>query len=392
MATKQKSGLYRTKVKIGVGPDGKDIVKWVSGKTKKELEDAKREVIAYYITGTGLENDKLFGEYAKIWFEHKIKGLSPSSIESYRTALNKDILPVFGVRKLRAIKPSELQRFLDGYAGMSATKITMIQASLKGIFSSACNDRILASNPMREVKKPKASEAKEKPALTEEQRARLIDVAETNPEGAYLAAMYFLGARPGEIRGLRWGDFDWDDGCVYIQRDIDYKAGGTAGDVKNRSSRRRVPVPDELRAVLTPLRGEPDSYLFPGELSGTALSKSSAEKLWVRLMLAAEMVNKLEPGKTCFPDFDIRSQYEPIITPHVLRHNYVTMCWENGIDVYTTMKLVGHKSIKTTMDIYTHLSNKQMEEAKSQVQLMFSKKSATRRSCTKVALHKEEGE
>ena len=48
MPKKQKSGLYRTKVKVGTDHTGKHIVKWVSGKTQKELEDAKREVIAHY--------------------------------------------------------------------------------------------------------------------------------------------------------------------------------------------------------------------------------------------------------------------------------------------------------------------------------------------------------
>ena len=68
MPKKQKSGLYRTKVKIGVDAGGKDIFKYVSGRTKKELEDAKREVIARYIGNTGLNDDVLFGKYAQDWY------------------------------------------------------------------------------------------------------------------------------------------------------------------------------------------------------------------------------------------------------------------------------------------------------------------------------------
>ena len=48
------------------------------------------------------------------------------------------------------------------------------------------------------------------------------------------------------------------------------------------------------------------------------------------------------------------------ITPHCIRHNYATVCWERGIDPYTTMRLMGHSSIKTTMDIYTHLNERRM--------------------------------
>ncbi|MBO7669752.1 MAG: hypothetical protein J6S60_04095, partial [Oscillospiraceae bacterium] len=50
-----------------------------------------------------------------------------------------------------------------------------------------------------------------------------------------------------------------------------------------------------------------------------------------------------------------------------------TMCWEAGLDPYTTMRLVGHSSIKTTMDIYTHLSDAQAAAAADRVQDMFTK-------------------
>lgn len=372
MAKKQSSGLYRTKVKIGVDAAGKDIVKWVSGKTKKELEEAKQEVIRHFVEGDGMEEDQLFGLYAQTWFKAKTAGLSASSTESYRTALNKDILPVFGKRNMRAIKPSELQEFLAGFAGMSASKITMIKATLHGVFEAACVDRILKDNPMDHVKKPAHAEAKEKRALTEDERSRIRQVAETHEHGAYLAAMYYLGARPGEIRGLQWGDFDWIEGYVYIQRDIDYKDGGKAGELKTRQSRRRVPVPPQLRDILMPKREMPNMFVFRGENSGDPLAKTTAERIWVELMLACGMVRPVEPGENRFRSNDIRSRYAPLITPHMMRHNYVTMCWEAGFDVYVTQKLVGHKSIKTTMDVYTHMSNRQLEKAKAQVENMFA--------------------
>lgn len=386
MATKQKSGLYRTKVKIGVDQNGKDIVKWISGKTKKELEKARQEAIAYYIDGTGMAADKLFGEYAVGWFNERKKiGLSASSVESYRTALNKDILPVFAERKLRAITALELQAFVNSFAGVSATKITMITATLRGIFKSACIDRMLAVNPMEHIVKPAAMPAQEKRALTEEERAAIEEVCNTHEKGAYLAAMYYLGVRPGEARGLQWGDFDWDKGLVHIQRDIDYKSGGEVGALKTKSSDRKIPVPEPLRNILYPQRSLPYLFLFRGENTGTALSKTTAERIWTELMLACGMVQELDAGENRYAAHDVRSKYKAIITPHMLRHNYVTMCWENGIDVYTTMRLVGHTSIKTTMDIYTHLSERQMEEAATQVESMFEKKVAQKLHKAKIA-------
>lgn len=96
MPTKQESGLYCTKVKIGVDTNGKDVVQWISDKTKKELEDAKRETVErYYIGGTGLNEDRLFGEYAAGWYHvRKEPFVSASTKHNYRTMLNKHLFPI----------------------------------------------------------------------------------------------------------------------------------------------------------------------------------------------------------------------------------------------------------------------------------------------------------
>lgn len=378
MASKQKSGLYRTKVKIGVDADGQPIHKWISGKTKRELESERQKVLSYYITGEKQQVDKLFGQCAVEWVARlrvmvERNERSASTLESYRCALNKDILPVFGNRNMRAITSADLQQFVDQFSGMSATKITYITASLDNIFKHACQSGILSRNPFEFVKKPPSTESEERRALTIDERRRVLDAAATHKHGAYIACMYYLGARPGEIRGLQWGDIDWEKGLVHIQRDIDYKKKGPdkTGALKNAKSNRFVPIPAGLRNILAPLRGSDDQFIFVGERNQASLAKSTADRMWVDLMLSCGLAVPLEPGENNYRPSDIRSKYKPIITPHTMRHNYVTMCWENGVDVYTASKLVGHKSINTTLNIYTHLSEKQMDKAITQVSKMF---------------------
>lgn len=65
------------------------------------------------------------------------------------------------------------------------------------------------------------------------------------------------------------------------------------------------------------------------------------------------------------------------ITPRCIRHNYATVCWERGIDPYTTMHLMGHSSIKTTMDIYAHLNERQMARISQKIDGLFEKLSCT---------------
>ena len=364
---------YRSKVKVGVDQDGKPINKWIQGRTRAELQAARGAVIAKYITGEALAGDRLFGDYAADWYRvRKAPFVSASSRESYRTALNKDLFPVLGERMMRAISSMDLQQILNAHAGKSATKITILLATLRGVFRSALADRLIDTDPTKALIRPAAASAKEKPALTPEQRAALEEVCRTHPQGHYLALMYYLGCRPGEARGLQWGDIDWRRARVHIERDIDYKDKAHPGALKTKASAREVPFPMALRAILEPLRGLPDTYIAHGDKSSySPLAKAPAERLWTELMLHAGMAAPAE-AENHYTQYDIRHTWRATITPHTLRHNYITLCWEHGLDPYETMKLVGHTSIKTTMDIYTHLSEAQLAKTAVKLDDMFA--------------------
>ena len=370
----KKKKPYRSKVKIGVDADGKPIFKYFQGRTRAELDQARDSIIARYITGEALADDRLFGDYASEWFRvRKEPFVSASTRESYRTALNKHLLPVLGDRMLRAISPLELQELLNQFAGKSKSLITSILATLRGVYRSAVTDRLVSRDPTEYLIRPAATPTAVKPALTAEQRAALAAACVSEPMGHYLALLYYLGCRPGEARGLMWQDIDWATGLVHIVRDIDYKTNGQPGALKNEASDRHVPMPAPLRAILQPLRGLPDTYIAHAQ-SGPdkPLSKSSADRLWLRLMVAANLAVAPPEGDEKYEKYDPRHKLRPLITPHALRHNYITMCWEHGLDPYETMKLVGHASITTTMNIYTHLSEAQMVKTAAKLDDMFA--------------------
>lgn len=381
MATKQKSGLYRTKVKIGTNEHGKEIVKWVSGKTRKELEDAKREVVERYIGGHDTKNDRLFSDYASEWFHvRKEPFISASTRNCYSTILNRHLLPNFGDRNLRSFRTVELQTYLNGFAGQSKTQITMIRLALHAIFDAAVADGILDRNPAENLRMPEITPPAEKEALSDQQRARIEALFTTHRYGAYIATMYYTGMRPGEVRGLQWGDIDFKANVIHVQRDVDYAANGKAGALKTRAADRYIPISEALRSILYPRRMASGAFVFPGK-DGKPLSSSTAQRMWLELMRDCGMVEAVEDGqKAYYSKGDIRGQYRALITPHAMRHNFITMCWENGIDLFITMKLVGHADYQTTRNIYTHLSRVHLDSAAEELNAMFEKQ-----SCTKVA-------
>lgn len=408
MPTRQKNGLYRTKIKIGVGPDGKPINKWISGKTKAELERERQRALEYYVNGVAPSADRLFGDYAAQWFHmRKEPHLSPSTRSSYRAALNKHLLPRFGDRNLRAIGYAELQEYINEFSGASDTTITQQLTIIRGVFRSAVAERIIAYDPTSALIPPPAAQCETRRALTDEETAALLPLMDSTREGMYLAVLYYLGLRPGEARGLMWGDFIWDDDLVKIERDIDYSAKGAVGDLKTSAAYRYVYIQPELRALLYPNRGLPNAFLFCGIHSGKPLTKSVAASIWLDLMQRARLVEPIEhpelaeleaqlQNKKTDPDkrqrirnrlrylkTDPRARYRPLITPYYLRHNFITLCWSAGIDPVTVTYMVGHEDYRTTANIYTHLNKNNIRNISDTLRSAFSDQK--NKSCTKVA-------
>jgi len=345
---------------IGRDLAGKPVYKWFQGRTRAELEEARQRVRARYVTGEPSEPDQLFEVYAKAWFEvRKAPHLAPGTRDVYLAALHRRLLPAFGGRNLKAIKPMDVQRFVNGLAGQSETTIHTAMAALRGIFASAVQDQIISTNPTAGLTKPKPEPVKVKRALTPEERARVEETAATHPAGLFLAILYYLGVRSGEARGLKWSDVDWTHARIHVERDVDKAAGDTEGELKTPGSARTLPIPDPLMSLLRPVRGLPGAYILPGTGPGRPMTANMATRRWAALRAAAGLPED--------------------VTPHWLRHNYATMCREAGLPAEDTMRLMGHTSYQTTLGVYTHDSARRLDQLDTAGRLLFGK------SCGKVA-------
>ncbi|KYG33015.1 tyrosine-type recombinase/integrase [Alkalihalobacillus trypoxylicola] len=58
-------------------------------------------------------------------------------------------------------------------------------------------------------------------------------------------------------------------------------------------------------------------------------------------------------------------------TPHFFRHTHISMLTEAKVDIATIMKRVGHEDMNTTMQIYTHVTNKMKKDAPLQVNNLY---------------------
>lgn len=249
----------------------------------------------------------------------------------------------------------------------------MALSVLNGIFSAAHADRIVAHNPAQNLRRPAATPPVEKRALTDEERIRVRSVFTSHQHGHYLATMYYTGMRPGEVLGLQWGDFDWAGDLIHVQRDIDYASkSGRVGALKTRAADRYIPISSELKSLLQPRAAAPGMFLFTGADPDKPLSLASAERIWIDLMMTCNMGEAIPAEESKYRQKDdIRGRFKPSLTPHAIRHNFITICWEHGMDELLTMKIVGHTDYQTTRNIYTHLNKKHLDNAKLKMDEMF---------------------
>ena len=235
----------------------------------------------------------------------------------------------------------------------------------------------------------KAKKKAERRALTDQETENVLETMKRHEHGLYLAVLYYLGLRRGEALGLQWGDFDFDEDLVHVQRDIDF-CGSTArdGDLKTDAADRYVPIPGELRSMLTKMRGFPQQYVFHTE-TGQPWPQSSFKRIWLSLMEDAHCVEEREIKAGTKRKNDIVKRLKPTLTPHYFRHNFATLLFEAGVEPLIAMKILGHTDYQTTANIYTHLNSEMMKKSSVDMEEVFRRKQEAKGVLSKAKSAKE---
>jgi integrase/recombinase XerD len=213
--------------------------------------------------------------------------------------------------------------------GFSASFQNQVVNAVKLYFRKIENRKLdieSIQRPRREKKLPNV--------LSKQEVERLIKAASVNiKHQSMLALIYSCGLRRSELINLKLTDIDSNRGLLLI-RDAKGK--------KDRVSPLSEKVVEMLRDNYRKNRTE--VYLFEGWEKGMKYSERALEEVLKKYIKLA-VINKP-------------------VTLHWLRHSYATHLLENGTDLRYIQEILGHKSSKTT-EIYTHVSNKQLQRIKS---------------------------
>ncbi len=301
------------------------------GKTEKEVTD---KMIAYQAKE---EAGLTFREVAEDW-----RGSSESVLE-YNTwrgyaAPYKALLTEFEECSIRDITIEDVQAYFQMMKrkGYSMRTIRNHRSVLSTIFDHGrFVMRAGNSNPTTDARLPTGlKKGQREPATADDLKNTMTFV--DAPLGLYHLVLMCTGCRPGEALALTGADIDLKAKRVHIRHSL-YWEGNTPKikQPKTSSGVRSVPLIPMLEEHLPKIA--PGQYLFSE--NGKPLTKKRFETM--------------------------RKQYRAVTqitaTPYQYRHAYATMLYSAGVDLKTAQLYLGHADIKTTADIYTHLSQERME-------------------------------
>ena len=342
------------------GKDGRKHTEWkalnidaTKGKNKRKAQQATAELIAQYNSGNQYYSKPiLFCDWLNVWLEHKKTcGLSEVTIQGYQSYIEKTIGPYYKAKGtiLQDMRRADVQCFYDEQSakGLSGKSIKNYSAVIHGALQYAYKEEIIASNPASRADLPKVQKPKHN-VYTLEQLGKLLAVAkDTDLFPAVFLAVYF-GLRRSEVVGMQWNAIDLDAKTLTVRRTVSKFSSEVECDrTKTPGSMRTLPIPDSLIPTFRQIRLKQMKERIsagPDYVDGDWFCRFPDGNRF-----------QLDHVTHAFIDL-LKKNNMPHITFHELRHTFVSLMIESGVDLKRISEIVGHRDISTTLDMYGHIS------------------------------------
>lgn len=315
----------------------RDVINWMSD----IQSDANRGII--------LDNtDYTVEEWMEIYFERRVKPkVAENTFYNHHNCIKNHLYPILGNMRMRDLTTQIIQ---DAYPQMFASKkskkyrssnycdgtIKMFSQRFKSGLDYAVEQGVIRKNPHSDVILPKGERGNRVDAYTKKEQKKIVEHCRnsTNIDRVY----YFLiatGLRVGECISLTWDDINFDEKYVKVNKTaVNFRGTMIVRDhPKTEQSIRVVYLSDNTMEFLTMMKHIDNTrrdLVFPND-RGHIYHTSALRSRWIRLCAELNI---------------------PYRGMHALRHSWATRAFEQNIEVQTVSKMLGHKSVATTMDIY----------------------------------------
>lgn len=336
---------------------------------QKQVDEYKRQL------ALGLKEEALgvsFAQYASEYIAVHKAACKRQTYNLYASYINKAIDFWGADARIKDITLTDIKALYNhvvdnGYGKYSMDKFSML---IKGLFRTAESDGVIVRNPCVEVKKPKGLKRGTHRTITDKERELVHECVKTHPMGAAAMVMLYAGLRRGEAMTINVDqDIDYEKKSISVHNSIRFDRNQPImSDTKSAAGVRTIPLFDPLPGILKNMNG-----LLIHNQKGETVSKTVFRNQWRSYLNHLSVkVNgcqkrwygkKKEHKELIANGKKLPPWQEVKFTPHDLRHSYVTMLYDAGVDIKTAVKWVGHADAKMIMEIYAHLTEEREKAA-----------------------------
>lgn len=346
-----------------------------------ELHKFKMEVEA----GEYIAPEKMqFKDFVIDWEnKYAVKELSETTLANYLSHLKNHILPALGHMQIDKIMPVHIVNLLDQMKRIDKPDIPLSMRTkqdtyltVRNIFERAFEWRVIKTNPVRNVKKPRVSNERDiQVNVYDETEVEALFIAVQNEPihwRIFLSLSLAAGLRRSETLGLEWSKVNLDNGTIEItQVIVKGRKGAIIKGPKSKNSKRLISLPSSVVEELREYRhhwnkekiqmGEywieqEHKWLFCNE-NGTHFYPTTPTTWWRRFTQRVGVRH---------------------IRLHDLRHTSATLLINQGVHAKIISERLGHSDISITMNTYGHALQKADQEAANKLDAIFSKKTNTK--------------
>lgn len=320
----------------------------------RRLNEIKEEI---YKEELLLPNEMIMKDFILDFLEKYKTNLSITTYNVYMRTCKKYIIPLLGDTKLSNIRPIHIQNYVDDLVGLLSPKTIKIHLNILNLaFKRAYRLKLIKENVVQYIEVPKGKKFKNEIYNSEDMRLLLEKSKGTSLELPIVIASG-LGLRISEILGLTWNNIDFNDYTITVDK-ITVRDGGKVilKDPKTESSVRTITAPKEIISMLKQLKKDRLSAKLKGE-------KSHRELIFYDKNLDPIAPDVISKKFKYFLEINNLKH----IRFHDLRHSHVTMLIEAKVPIKVISERVGHSSVNTTLNIYSHALKEMDQEASEKI-------------------------